>query len=96
MTVFVVEPIDIPNAFSPNGDGLNDRWIIDNLEQYPNAVVEVFNRYGKKIFEKKGYNSTNAWDGTNNGSPLPVAPYYYIVRTGNGEKPRVGVVSIIR
>ncbi|MFN5334380.1 MAG: gliding motility-associated C-terminal domain-containing protein [Bacteroidota bacterium] len=96
MTVIVFEPINIPNAFSPNGDGFNDVWIIDKLEQYPNAVVEIYNRYGKKIFERKGYNRSNAWDGTNNGSPLPVAPYYYILRLGNGTKPMAGVISIIR
>jgi gliding motility-associated-like protein len=96
MTVFVYEPIDIPNVFSPNGDGFNDLWIIDKLEQYPNSIVEVFNRYGKKIFERKGYNRSNAWDGTNGGSPLPVAPYYYILRLGDGSKPIAGVISIIR
>jgi gliding motility-associated-like protein len=96
MRVIVFEPIDIPNAFSPNGDGFNDLWIIDKLEQYPNAVVEIYNRYGNKIFERKGYNRSNAWNGTNNGSPLPVAPYYYILRLGNGTKPMAGVISIIR
>jgi gliding motility-associated-like protein len=96
MTVFVFEPIDIPNVFSPNGDGFNDLWIIDKLEQYPNSIVEVYNRYGKKIFERKGYNRSNAWDGTNGGSPLPVAPYYYILRLGDGSKAFAGVISIIR
>jgi gliding motility-associated-like protein len=94
--VVVIEPIDIPNVFSPNGDGANDLWIIDKIEQYPNAVVQIFNRYGGQLFEKKGYSRSNAWDGNNNGSPLPVGAYYYIIRLGDGSKPLSGVLSIIR
>jgi gliding motility-associated-like protein len=96
VTVVVLEPIDIPNAFSPNGDGVNDLWVIAKLEQYPNCVVEVFNRYGSKVLERKGYSSSNAWDGKRNGTPLPVGTYYYILRLGDGTKPRNGVISIIR
>jgi hypothetical protein len=96
VNVVVIEPISIPNIFSPNGDGFNDLWIIDKIEQYPNAVVEIFNRYGKKIFERKGYSRASAWDGTNAGSPLPVGAYYYILRLGDDTKARTGVISIIR
>jgi gliding motility-associated-like protein len=96
VTVVVLQPIDIPNVFSPNGDGVHDLWIIDKIDQYPNCVVEVYNRYGTKLFERKGYNSSNAWDGTNKGAPLPVGPYYYIVRLGDNSKARAGVVSIVR
>jgi gliding motility-associated-like protein len=94
--VVVIEPINIPNIFSPNGDGLNDLWIIDKIEQYPNSVVEIFNRYGNKIFERKGYSRASAWDGTNKGAPLPVGAYYYILRLGDDSKARTGVISIIR
>jgi gliding motility-associated-like protein len=94
--VVVIEPIDIPNVFSPNGDGFNDLWIIDKIEQYPNSVLEVYNRYGGKVFERKGYNRSNAWDGTNKGADLPVGPYYYILRLGDNTKARTGVISIIR
>jgi gliding motility-associated-like protein len=96
VNVVVIEPINIPNIFSPNGDGLNDLWIIDKIEQYPNAVVEIFNRYGNKIFERKGYSRSSAWDGTNKGALLPVGAYYYILRLGDDSKPRTGVISIIR
>jgi gliding motility-associated-like protein len=59
-------------------------------------VVQIFNRYGQKILERKGYNSSNAWDGTNNGQVLPVGAYYYILDFGDGEAPKSGVISIIR
>jgi gliding motility-associated-like protein len=76
--VKVFEPVSVPNAFSPNGDGLNDAWVIKGLEKYPLSHVYVFNRWGNKVFEdKSGYLSP--WDGNHNGSELPTATYYYIV-----------------
>ncbi len=84
----------IPNAFSPNGDGINDKWNIKYLESYPEATVEVFNRYGQKVFSSKGY--TTPWDGSFKGSPLPVATYYYIVNPGNGRKQLSGSITILK
>ena len=70
--------VKVPNAFSPNGDGINDTWIISNLARYPNTTVRVFNRWGKKVFETKdGYNEP--WDGRFNGKQLPFGTYYYAV-----------------
>jgi gliding motility-associated-like protein len=63
---------------------------------YSNSVVQIFNRYGNMIFERFGYNSSNAWDGTLNGKPVPVGAYYYIIRLSTDKKPVGGVVSIIR
>uniref|UniRef100_UPI0013D3D9C1 gliding motility-associated C-terminal domain-containing protein n=1 Tax=Raoultella planticola TaxID=575 RepID=UPI0013D3D9C1 len=70
----VLLTIDVPNVFSPNGDGINDTWKIKYLESYPGATVEVFDRYGQVVFKSQGYNKE--WDGTYNGNPLPVATYY--------------------
>ena len=83
-----------PNTFSPNGDGINERWVIDYLDTYPNCRVQVFTRTGQKIFESRGYNTP--WDGTMNGKPLPVDTYYYILEPGNGRKPQTGYVTIIK
>ncbi|HSN60368.1 MAG TPA: PKD domain-containing protein, partial [Ferruginibacter sp.] len=94
MTVKILRPVKIPNAFSPNGDGINDTWIIDHLSDYPGAIVEVFNRYGQIIFSSTGY--TNPWDGTTKGKPLPVATYYYVIQLKNGFKPLNGSINIIR
>ncbi len=97
-TVFidVVQLLTIPNVFSPNGDGINDKWIITNLEFYPTADVEIFNRYGQPVFHSLNYFS-KPWDGTYNGSPMPVGTYYYIINTKNkyiGVKS--GYVAILR
>jgi gliding motility-associated-like protein len=84
----------VPNAFSPNGDGVNDTWIITNLSTYPGATVQVFNRYGQLVFNS--VNSNKAWDGTFNGSPLPVGTYYYIIDLKNNEKKIAGSVTIFK
>lgn len=84
----------IPNAFSPNGDGVNDRWEIKYLETYPGATVEIYNRYGQLVFRSKGY--SQPWDGRYNGSPVPVGTYYYMVDPKNNRKPIAGFVDIIR
>ncbi len=84
----------IPNAFSPNGDGVNDVWEIASLSSYPGCTVDVFNRYGQQVFTSKGY--TKPWDGTNKGTKLQTGVYYYIINPGNGIKTFSGHVTIIR
>jgi gliding motility-associated-like protein len=69
--------LQIPNAFSPNGDGINDRWDIDGLKQSPGCTVTVFNRWGQEVFRSQGYQSP--WDGNYKGKPVPLATYYYII-----------------
>ncbi len=85
---------NIPNTFTPNGDGINETWIIQNLADYPNVRVQVFNRYGQLVFESKGY--TKPWDGSMNGKWLPFGTYYYVIEPGNGRKPVTGYVTIIK
>lgn len=75
--VRVYKEVKIPNAFSPNGDGINDEWRIENLHTYPEATLQVFNRHGQKVFESRGY--SRLWNGTYNGQPLPVGTYYYVI-----------------
>jgi gliding motility-associated-like protein len=94
MTVRILKPIDVPNVFSPNGDGTNDTWLIPNLADYPGAKVEVFNRWGQQVFLSYGYNK--AWDGTFLGKPLPLATYYYVITLNNGFKPVTGSVTILK
>ncbi len=91
--VFLTQPI-IPNAFSPNGDGINDVWNIPSLESFGNSIVQVFNRYGKIVFNSTGYHKP--WDGTYNGSALPVGVYYYLINAGNGKKPYTGSLTILK
>jgi gliding motility-associated-like protein len=84
----------IPNIFSPNGDGIHDRWEIQYLESYPGCVVQIYNRYGQLIFKMLNY--TTPWDGRINGQDAPVGTYYYIIDPKNGRKPMTGFVDIIR
>lgn len=83
----------IPNAFSPNGDGINDTWIIQYLESYPGTTVDIFNRYGQKVFSSMGYDKP--WDGRYNGKILPVGTYYYVINPKNGRSIMSGSVTII-
>ena len=84
----------IPNAFTPNGDGINDTWVIDYIEYYPNTTVNIFNRYGEKILTSTGYGVP--WDGTYKGVNVPAGTYYYIIDTKSGNKPISGWVAVIR
>ena len=84
-------PFIIPGGLSPNGDGINDTWNIQGLEEYPNASISVFDRWGKKLFFSTS--GSAPWDGTFDGKELPTADYYYIIELDNGEKYH-GVVTL--
>ena len=86
---------EVPNVFTPNGDGTNDVWVIKGLEIYPDVTVKVFNRWGDSVFESdKGY--TDPWDGTYKGTLSPSATYYYIIVLGDGEEGISGTINIVR
>ncbi len=84
----------IPNTFSPNGDGIHDRWEIKYLDTYPGATIEIYNRYGQLVYKSVGYSTP--WDGKYKGSDLPAGTYYYIINPKNGRKQLSGFVDIIR
>lgn len=90
----VLKAPEVPNVFSPNGDGINDTWRIKYLESYPGAEIDVFNRYGQAVFHSVGYDVD--WDGTYNGKPMPVGTYYYVINPKNGRKIITGSVTIIK
>ncbi len=79
--VTVRPAIRIPNAFTPNGDGRDDTWQIEFIEQFPDNTVSVFNRWGNRIFSANNYSRANEWRGDINGKPAPVGTYYYVVET---------------
>jgi gliding motility-associated-like protein len=82
------------NIVTPNGDGINDRWVIRNIDMYPLNKVDIYTRGGRLVYTKNGYN--NGWDGTVNGNPLPEDTYYYVVDLGAGGKKIKGFITILR
>ncbi len=92
--VNVFQVLIIPNAFSPNGDGINDQWKVRGLETYPDAVVTIFNRYGQSILKQKGISVS--WNGKRNGQALPIGTYYYLIELNNGYAPVSGSILLIR
>jgi len=85
----------VPNAFTPNDDGHNETWDIQYLNQFKNVTVDVYNRFGDRVFSSKGYDV--AWDGRDGkGKKLPMDTYYYVIDLHNGEQPKVGTVTLVR
>ncbi len=91
---FLDQTIDVPSFFTPNGDGYNDYWIIMGLEQFPNTIVKVYDRYGKQIYEFTG--NEIGWDGTYYGQPLPSDTYWYSINLKTSLSPITGHVTIKR
>jgi gliding motility-associated-like protein len=95
-------PAITPNSgFSPNGDGVNDYWIIKYIGKFKNSIVTVYSRWGVKVFEQKGYDNydtSKSWDGkAKNGKDLPSGTYYYvIILNEEGFQPITGPITIIR
>jgi gliding motility-associated-like protein len=93
-TVTVLKEIIVPNAFSPNGDHVNDTWEIPNLSSNAYSSVEVFARNGQLVYTSVGY--TKPWDGTYKGKPVPIGVYYYIINLKNGKPVKSGNVTLLR
>ncbi|MBL0133365.1 MAG: gliding motility-associated C-terminal domain-containing protein [Chitinophagaceae bacterium] len=92
-----ITQLDIPNAFSPNGDGINDLFHIRVTGYFKLDGYKLFNRWGQLIFETKDI--TRDWDGRYNGNPLPVGSYYWVIEgiDVKGEKlRRTGSVTLLR
>ncbi|UII77634.1 T9SS type B sorting domain-containing protein [Flagellimonas sp. HMM57] len=70
--------IEIPNFFTPDGDGLNDTWIPENLEAFPNVLMIIFDRYGRELY-RMGYGDSG-WDGAYQNSDLPTGDYWHIIK----------------
>lgn len=94
VAVKILPEPQIPNAFTPNNDGLNDTWGIPFLNLYAKCDVKIFNRYGQLIFHSEGYQQP--WDGTFKGDPMPVGTYVYIIDTKRQKKLYTGIVTLIR
>ena len=80
-------------AFTPNGDGVNDTWVIDNITLHENAKVMILNAEGDVVFKSVGYQVS--WDGTYKGRNLPFGTYYYAINLGNSREYK-GFVMILK
>ena len=96
MIVDVYPDIFIPTGFSPNGDGFNDDWELDYMDQFPEVEVEVYNRWGQQLFYNVGY--TQRFDGMYNGKELPEGTYYYVIKLNHPifPEPYTGPITIMR
>ena len=89
-------PISFANAISPNGDGINDEWLIDGVEKFERAEINIYNRWGQNVFRSIGY--ATPWNGTNRGKNLPTGSYYYVIELNSPVvyiEPFTGYISII-
>ena len=96
--VSVISALEIPNTFTPNGDNVNDTWEILGIEKFPDAYIQVFDRWGQLVFQSNGYPPSKRWDGTKNGRELAPSSYYYVIDVRNENFPDAlkGFVSIVR
>ncbi|MDP9047623.1 MAG: gliding motility-associated C-terminal domain-containing protein, partial [Bacteroidota bacterium] len=92
--VKVLTELSVPNTFTPNGDGVNDTWKIADLDKYPNVTVDIYTRYGQKVFHSDGYGTP--WDGVFNGAALPTGVYYYVINTRYKQLQLAGYVTILK
>ncbi len=86
----VKDVIVIPGGFSPNGNGVNEQWTLQNIGNFPDNTVQVFNRWGILVFEGKAYdNQTVVWKGEcqnqfdNGSSQLPEGTFFYVINPGD-------------
>jgi gliding motility-associated-like protein len=90
---------DMPNTITPSRvDGKNDVWRIDNIDLFPDAVLDIYDRWGRLIYHAKGLDPLNVWDGRSmSGKELPMDSYYFVIDLKyKGMEPLVGYINIVR
>ena len=95
IVVIVKTKIQIPTGFTPNEDRINETWILEGIEDYPNAEVKIFNRWGGEIFTTKNY-PNNPFDGKKDNTVLPMGTYYYVIKTGDDVPTLTGYVTLVQ
>jgi gliding motility-associated-like protein len=81
------------NVITPNQDGINDQWKIDDIDLYQPCKLKIFNRWGDELYSSNDY--LNDWDGTYKGKDLPEGTYYFIMEAADGNIYK-GAVNIVR
>ncbi len=97
VTIRVNSDLEITNTFTPTDDGNNDTWYIPGLVNYPDCYVEIFDRWGQRIFQSVGYTQEKAWDGTRKGKKMEAGVYFYSIELRDGsDKVLKGYLNLIR
>jgi gliding motility-associated-like protein len=97
VTITVTNGLNVPNTFSPNGDDNNDTWLIEGIERFPNNLVQIFDRWGQKIYQANGYSELKAWDGRTSTGNVAEGVYYYVIDLRDqNEYPLHGNINVIR
>ncbi|RAJ76584.1 gliding motility-associated-like protein [Chitinophaga dinghuensis] len=94
ITVVTDFKVEATNLLTPNGDGINDKWVIRNLDSYPQNDLTIFDRSGRMVYHQQNY--SNQWDGKLNGQPLSEGTYYYILKISGTDKVAKGFITILR
>ena len=95
ITVEVLQDFNVTanNIITPNGDGVNDTWKVENIESYPDNELIIIDKAGRILFKQKAY--ANTWDGTVNGSTLTEGVYYYILKLESGKEIKKGYINLV-
>jgi gliding motility-associated-like protein/uncharacterized repeat protein (TIGR01451 family) len=83
------------SGFSPNGDGVNDNFVIEGIDKYSENQVLIFNRWGSEVYRKGGYDNNDPWGGEFKGELVPQGTYFYVIDDGEGRK-YSGYVEVVR
>ena len=87
---------NIQNTITPNGDGKNDTWRIPLLDKYPDTRIQIYDRWGRIVFQSEHGLPAEGWDGTSNGRPLPMDSYQYIIDLKVDVIQTTGIITIVR
>ena len=100
-TELIYQSLSIPNAFSPDNDGVNENWIINGLIQFPEHQLTIYSRWETVILKESPYK--NDWSGeirasysNSKGQNAPEGTYFYILELGNGQPPVKGFIYLKR
>lgn len=95
---FDITPVPVTPAeyFTPNNDGLNDTWTIENIDVYPRCNVKIYDRMGRMLANINSYDNEQGWDGTYLGHPLPATDYWYVINLPESDRQLMGHFTLIR
>lgn len=96
LTITISSELDIPNTFSPNGDNINETWVIEGIELYPNNAVKIYDRWGQEVFQTTGYSSVKTWNGDIRNKKATEGVYFYVIELGDDGKVVKGTLTLIR